>query len=137
MHNEKLAFTGNDPSSVEETADKDAAAEHGDQEPDNCVGRLPVPNQLKASAPETLPSDLSPSVFSQITKSKNRLSGSIVSRGWTVQDGQGDDGYYSPMPAMANNKKYRSCNLCSDPLEVSSLTQEAWEYVMTLYLGIT
>ena len=132
-HNEKLASKRGDQSGIQDATNEDSAPENNSQNPNNWVDRPITDKKPRVSGPETLPSALSPTVLSRLPKTKNKPSGSIVSRGRTVRDGQSENFYYPPMPE--NDKRYQPCNLCADPLEVANLTRKSWECVFPFSLG--
>lgn len=71
--------------------------------------------------PETTPSGVSPFVASHIRRSSRKPTGSVVSSGSVVQDGQSNEDNYPPPP-----KALQPCAICSMPLLPSDLEKHAW-----------
>ncbi|KAH7153365.1 hypothetical protein EDB81DRAFT_648834, partial [Dactylonectria macrodidyma] len=127
MHNRKLAFERQEICSTDETEDMEVALEDEDQDMRPDGDRPITTTQARGPGPETLPSELSPSLVSQLVKTKNKPSGSIMSGGWTVQEDQPEQFYYPSIPEVPSSTKYQICDLCGDPIEEQDLSPDTWK----------
>lgn len=120
-HNDKLAYQR---ATLEESASTTIGGGSGelqDQET-NVLHDQKHRSQQAPTAVETLPSHVS---RSKISRSK-KPTASIVSRGSTVQEVQDTAFYYPPEPKPSLGEKYISCKICSEPLEIETLTEKSW-----------
>ncbi|KAH7133080.1 hypothetical protein B0J13DRAFT_450677, partial [Dactylonectria estremocensis] len=127
IHNQKLAFERQEESSTNDRENNNVTLDKEKQERQSDVDRPVIRTHVRGAGPDTLPSELSPSLVSRFVKAKNKPSGSLRSGGWTVQDDQPEQLYYPSMPEILHGKKYRICDLCGDPLEEHGLTTETWK----------
>lgn len=95
------------------------------------------PGKYKGTGgPETLPSEISPSVKARINRMKIAPSSTVVSTGSAVRDEQPDEYDYPPQPRQKDGKGYQSCIICSMPLGPLMLTELDWKYVLAFYAGL-
>ncbi|RHZ72034.1 hypothetical protein CDV55_103853 [Aspergillus turcosus] len=125
-HNEKLAYNRYDHGGHQEKNGENGlgSSPGGPEVSGNTEAADGKPHPR--SAPETFPSALSPSAVLRLMDPRGKPSGSLVSKGSTVRDPQGDHCQYPPKPRQQNMQKYIPCTLCSDPLEASTMTKAAW-----------
>lgn len=98
--------------------------------PVNQTHGTPIELQLATAEPETVASAVSPSEvvrFRRKALGKSRPSHSIISTGSTVTDEDGNELPYPPMPKAESETNYVPCTICSEPLEVTTLTEEGWK----------
>ncbi|KAE8380327.1 hypothetical protein BDV26DRAFT_257809 [Aspergillus bertholletiae] len=77
--------------------------------------------------PETFPSAISPSAALRLRNPKPRPFGTLVSKGHTVHNPGDDHLHYPSVPRRQKMEKYIPCTICSEPLEVSELTENTWK----------
>lgn len=136
-HNEKLAYKKYDHGGHQEKNGENGlgSSPGGPEVSGNTEAADGKPHPR--SAPETFPSALSPSAVLRLMDPKGKPSGSLVSKGSTVRDPQGDHCQYPPKPRQQNMQKYIPCTLCSDPLEASTMTKAAWRCAFNFALART
>ncbi|RSM05459.1 hypothetical protein CEP52_006275 [Fusarium oligoseptatum] len=79
---------------------------------------------------QTIPSLFSPTtVIRQLNLAMQNVkpSRSLISTGSTVKDMEGDILPYPPIPKPEVSTTHVACTICSEPMDVSTLTEEKWK----------
>jgi len=132
MHNKKLSYQRETQSGFQKAAEDDDEPENNLAGPGGSIDNPTPRGRQTITEPETLPSLVSPSAVVRLKKTWAKPSGSIISRGSTVQDFQRGQFYYPPKPQREGEKRYQPCTLCAEPLEISALTEDTWKYALSI-----
>lgn len=123
-HNEKLAYERKDLLDPDASVQGGANDKSGTTDFPSIISHDRGNSEHHAStAVDTVPSHV---VRNNISRSK-KPSGSIISRGSTVQENQDTSFYYPPRPRPKSGEKYISCSICSEPLKSSKLSEDSWK----------
>jgi hypothetical protein len=122
LHNEKLAYQRDEHENMDEFISDNVEQESISPA---LVSDVVVATKM-APSQDTLPSLLSPSAVVRFSQAKHKPTSSIISRGSVVLDEQGNEFRYPPVPKSRADKKFRSCTVCSEPLDCARLTEQDW-----------
>ncbi|KAK5996024.1 hypothetical protein PT974_04447 [Cladobotryum mycophilum] len=124
QHNRKIARDADNAHNGTEENEEIRTKDDGSQ------AQAKADNQPAQTEIETLASEVSRSVVSknrEVAKRNFRPSSSIISHGSTVRDASGSELPYPPIPRPNTQQKYCSCTICSEPFEMTVLTEEKWK----------
>jgi hypothetical protein len=131
-HNKKLAYRRETQHDSKEPNDEDGSKEGVNAPAVASIEDMASKKQKAIQGPETLPSIVSPSAIVRLNRTKRNPSSTVISKGSTVRDGQGNEYDYPPRPKQKDGKRYQSCTICATPLEVLTLTKHVWKYASAL-----
>ncbi|KAF5257316.1 hypothetical protein FOXYS1_12168 [Fusarium oxysporum] len=121
-HNRKLAHQ-REPSNK---AREDPLEEKSQQLGEDLIPAKPVMRNPETDL-ETTPSMLSPTTVIRQHMRSVKPSRSLLSTGSTVKDMEGDELPYPPMPKRDTRTGRATCTICSEPMDISALTEEKWK----------
>ena len=128
-HNKKLAYQRENQEDAKELVNNEGKPEEELDAQAVPIGDVASRKRKASQGPETLPSMVSSSAIVRLNRTRRIPTSTIISKGSTVQDSQGNDYDYPPWPKEKHGKRYQSCTICAMPLDVLTLTKRAWEYV--------
>jgi len=129
-HNKKLAYRRENQDDLKRPANDEDRPKEEANAPVVPMEEVASKKQKPIQNLETLPSTVSHSAIVRLNRMKRTPSSTIISRGSTVRDGEGNEYNYPPQPKQKGGNKYQSCTICAVPLEVSTLTRYAWKYAL-------
>jgi hypothetical protein len=126
-HNKKLAYLRNNQyKSDSRDNEKEKVGEQAGTPVVHPIKGIAAEKQKASHGPETLPSEISPSVISRANRRKWNPTRSVISSGSVVLDDQGNEENYPPRPEQKGGKRHVSCTICAAPLDPRSLKERAW-----------
>ena len=127
-HNKKLAYRREDEIDPEQPETEETGLKADVEGPVVPAKSTDLKKPRVVQGPDTSPSTISPSVIARLHRTKKSPSSSIISKGLSVRNRQGNEYYYPPQPKQEDGRRYQSCTVCATPLDVLALTEQAWKY---------
>lgn len=131
-YNKKLAYQRDNEDNLETMVDEEEREDHvrtPEVSPNKDAGPMKLEKVIRG--PGALPSLASPSAIVRNNRSESKSPSTVISRSSSFQDNPLNENDYPPMPRPKIGERHQPCAICTMPIDLSTLTESAWKYVIT------